>query len=412
MASIVKRPDRPRPWLVGWRDPDTKKQCWKSFTLKREAEDFSEKVSQGIRGGMYVSPKPVPFKPYALDWLERKRALVTPNAHGVHRWAVEGHLIPAFGMMPLQNLRADRIERFQADLLTRGDLSPRSVQIVRQVLASILKDARKKGSLLVNAMEAVDRIPVPKRDLRFLTAEQMAPFCEAAGGMYGMLFALQALCGLRAGEALALRWEDMNLETGRLTVSRQVIWRRAKDRKPDEPSWQFTAPKSEAGKRMLEIPPALVQGLTEYRAWRNGSAGPGALVFSTKQGTPLCQRNVRRRHFQPALKRLGLTGIRPHDFRRTYVALHVASGTHPKLVQTRMGHTKFSLTMDVYGKLAGDIALQDEQTVKFNALAAQALPDPLNIGKPEHPKPAGAGWNAQQRKALQPANSTDYSGTA
>jgi integrase len=85
------------------------------------------------------------------------------------------------------------------------------------------------------------------------------------------------------------------------------------------------------------------------------------------------QRNIRRRHFQPALKAIGLSNIRPHDFRRSFVALHVAAGTHPKLVQARIGHSNINLTMDVYGRLAGDIALGKDEADKFDALAGKAL---------------------------------------
>ncbi len=399
MASIQKRDGRPLPWCVRWREPETKRGCWKCFATKREAEDFREKVGQSIRNNTYISPQPQPFDAYAKDWLERKRPTVSPNAHNVHRWAVEGHLIPAFGALPLQHIRPDRLERFQADLLTHVDpetkkqLSPRSVQIIRQALGSILTDARRKGYLVANPMEAVDPVHVPKRELRFLTVEQLGELVRAAGQLYGTLFAVQAFCGLRAGEVLALQWRDLDLTAGRLTVRRQVVWLRKKDLPPGAPTWRLVEPKSEAGTRVVEIPGPLVRGLEGYRAWRNGAVAPEALVFSTERGTPLQQRNIRKRHFLPALTALGLAGIRPHDFRRTFVAMHVAAGTHPKLVQTRIGHSNISLTMDVYGKLAGDIALAEEQSARLDSLAGRAL----------LPSPAGSHW-------LTGASETDVTG--
>ena len=95
---------------------------------------------------------------------------------------------------------------------------------------------------------------------------------------------------------------------------------------------------------------------------------------------------MRRRHFDPALKALGLTRFRPHDFRRTFIALHVEAGTHPKLVQERMGHSNIKLTvdvyikltMDVYGKLTGKRALGAEQAARFLARATTALPVLVN----------------------------------
>jgi integrase len=360
---------------VTWRDPETRKQHWKSFAKKRDAEDFREKVSQEIRGGTYVRPQSIPFQKYAEDWLARKQPTVTPNAHQVHRWATVGYLIPEFGLMSLQGIRPDRIERFQAKLLNRGNLSPRSVQIVRQTLASILKDARKKRYLQANPMDGVDSISVPKRELRCMTRpEQLLEFFRLCGPKYGLLYAVEAFCGLRAGEALALQAGDIDWEAGRAHIQRQVIWLRRMDLKPGETSWRFTPPKSKAGNRVVEIPTPILLALRRYLAERSGDTTPETLLFCTRDGTPLQQRNVRRRHFQPALKAIGLTDIRPHDFRRSFVALHVAIGTHPKLVQTRLGHSSIGLTMDVYGRLAGDIDLGAEQTTKWNNLASRALP--------------------------------------
>ncbi len=83
---------------------------------------------------------------------------------------------------------------------------------------------------------------------------------------------------------------------------------------------------------------------------------------------------LRRRHFLPALQALVIVGIRQHDFRRTFIALHVEAGTHPKLVQERVGHSSIGLTMDTYGRIAGQMALATEQEARFEALAVKALP--------------------------------------
>lgn len=100
--------------------------------------------------------------------------------------------------------------------------------------------------------------------------------------------------------------------------------------------------------------------------------------------TPLYPKNIRRRHFIPAATALGITGIRQHDFRRTFIALHVEAGTHPKLVQERVGHSAVALTLDVYGKLAGKMALTTEQEARFEALAVKALPAPAPVKPAEN----------------------------
>ncbi len=82
-------------------------------------------------------------------------------------------------------------------------------------------------------------------------------------------------------------------------------------------------------------------------------------------------------HIVPALRALGGTGIRPPDFRRSFIAVHIEAGPHPQQVQDRLGHSHIPLTMDVYGKIAGQMTLTAEQEARLDALAARALPAAL-----------------------------------
>jgi integrase len=371
MASIIKRPDRPLPYFVYWREPVTKAQRSKAFATKRAAEDFRDTVSTEIRHGTYTDRRPVPFQTFAEDWLTRTKPAVSPNTGALYEWAVRKYLIPGFGLTPIQNLTAECIERWQADLLAKGTPGPRSVEICRTALGTMLKDARMKGRLYVNPMEAVRRFDVPKRELHYLTVAQVKDLCERVGRVYGVLFLVMAFCGLRIGEVLGLQWPDLDLGR-RLFVQRQALWRRKRDCQDGKPRWHLAEPKSKAGTRVVEIPAPLVAFLVAHRADQNGGPNPLGLVFPSEDGTPLYPGNVRRRAFQPALTALGLTGIRMHDFRRTFIALHVEAGTHPKLVQERVGHSNIKLTMDVYGTLAGKMALAEEQTARLDSMASTA----------------------------------------
>jgi len=371
--GIQKRPGRPKPFRVGWRDPETKKLCWKAFKTEEEAKAFRDTVRVEIRQGIYISSKPIPFKTLALDWLERRRPTVSPNTAALYEWAINKYLVPVFGSVPIQNLRAEHIERWQAKVLGRGKPSPRSVEICRTVLGTMLKDARRKGLLYVNPMEMVSRFQVPKRELRYLTPDQVKVLCDHVGRVYGVMFLVMAFCGMRIGEVLGLCWTDVDFQRRRLLIQRQAIWRRKKDCKNGEPRWVIKPPKSAAGKRMVEIPDPLVPFLKAHQELQKDSPNPLGLVFPSENGTPLYPGNIRQRAFQPALKLMGISGIRPHDFRRTFIAMGIEGGIHPKLIQTRVGHSNIKLTMDVYGKLAGEMALTKEQTARMDEIALKAL---------------------------------------
>ncbi len=371
MASIKKRTDRrKKPWGVTWRNPETKKLRRKYFATKREAEAFRDTVS--------------------------------PSTHALHEWAVNGYLVPAFNLMAIQSFKPDRIERWQADLLGKGKPGPRSVQIIRGLLPTILEDARAKGYIFVNPMAMVRRFDVPERELHYLDVPQVKQLCESVGAFYGVLYLVMAFCGLRIGAITGLQRSDLDLERRRLVIQRQVIWRRKKDCPPGEPCWKLVEPKSRAGRRVVEIPAPLVAFLTAHLEGLNGVPNPLDLVFPSKAGTPLYPNNVRRRHFVPALRALGITGIRQHDFRRTFIALHVEAGTHPKLVQDRVGHRDVKLTMDVYGKIAGKMTLAKEQEARFDALATRALPAFSPIDPPAH-----SGTETKAGSGHKPAENSD-----
>ena len=183
-----------------------------------------------------------------------------------------------------------------------------------------------------------------------------------------------AFCGLRIGEATGLQRADLDLVQGLLFVRRQVIWRRKKDLRPGEPRWAFRPPKSKAGVRVVEIPAPMLPLLAAHLESLAGHPNPLDLVFPSETGTPLDRRNVRRRHFVPAMKALGITGVRQHDLRRSFIFVHVQAGTHPKVVQEQTGLGTFKLTWDVYGKMAGKAGLTPEQKARFDGIASASLP--------------------------------------
>ena len=256
----------------------------------------------------------------------------------------------------------------------RKKLSPRSVEICRTVLNTILEDARAKGYIFVNPMEKVRKFEVPERELSFLKPLQVKALCELVGRFYGIMFLIMAFCGLRIGEVTGLKRPDIDLDHGLIFVRRQVIWRRKKDCPDGEPRWALVEPKSKAGIRVVEIPEPMLPLVAAHLETLNGVHNSLELVFPSEAGTPIDPKNVRRRHFAPAMKAMGISGIRQHDMRRTFIAVHVEAGTHPKLVQDRVGHSDIGLTMNVYGKLAGKMKLGSAEQARFNGLAHDALP--------------------------------------
>ncbi len=156
------------------------------------------------------------------------------------------------------------------------------------------------------------------------------------------------------GEALGLRWSDIDLDAATLRVSRQ-LQRMRKDPNEGSPGkLVFSEPKN-ASCRTVDLPQRAVKALRSHRMRQleeKLKVGPTyhdqSLVFATTKGTPLDAQNVVNRSFKPLLKRVGLPNIRWHDLRHTCATLLLSRGTHPKLVQHLLGHASIQLTLDRY----------------------------------------------------------------
>jgi integrase len=159
--------------------------------------------------------------------------------------------------------------------------------------------------------------------------------------------------GLREGELLGLRWEDVDLDTGKLAVKRLLT--RTSD------GLSFTTPKR--GKaRSVRLTGHTVAALKNHRKrqleerlaagslWREND-----LVFASTVGTPVDVGNLTYRSFRPLLERAGLPRIRFHDLRHTCATILLSKGTHPKIVQEMLGHATITQTMDTYSHVLPDM---------------------------------------------------------
>jgi integrase len=203
-----------------------------------------------------------------------------------------------------------------------------------------------------NPASRVDPPKVRQDEIAPLDAEQARRLLDAAkGDPLEALYVVSLTCGLRIGEALGLRWTNIDLDAGTLRVSRQLQRKRRLDGKPGK--LVFSEPKN-ASRRTLDLPQRTLESLRTHRkrqlvqrvgATRYEDSG---LVFATGIGTPFDAQNVVNRRFRPLLRRAGLPPIRWHDLRHTYATLLLARGTHPTHVQRYLGHASVQLTLDRY----------------------------------------------------------------
>jgi integrase len=222
------------------------------------------------------------------------------------------------------------------------------------------KDAVRWGHISRNPLDAAD--PPRKssdgtKEMRTWTAEQLRAFLDAVHDDHLCpLWHTIAFTGMRRGEAIGLRWQDVDLENARLSVRRALI--------PINREVVVSEPKTAKGRRVIALDPATVEvlkaqaarQLNEQHEWDEGWVDTG-LVFTTENGAALDPESVSR-YFRQAVKKAMLPTIRLHDLRHTHATLALQAGVHPKVVSERLGHATISITLDTYSHAI--LAMQEE----------------------------------------------------
>jgi integrase len=252
---------------------------------------------------------------------------------------------------------------FHQHKLTEG-LSSRTVRYLHAVLHKALKQAADDGLIPRNAAASAKPPQLRQAEIRPLSPTQAKAFLEAAhGDRMEALYVLAITAGLRQGELLGLKWEDVDLEGGTLQVKRTLS------------NGIFTAPKTAKSRRSVKLTTRALEILKHHRQRQLEERDRMAnlwvdhgLVFATEVGTPMNRHNLNARSFKPLLKRAGLPDRRFHDLRHTCATLLLSKGVHAKFVQELLGHATIAVTLDTYSHVLPGMGNQ----------AANAMEDALS----------------------------------
>lgn len=301
-----------------------------------------------IRRGDDAKPERVSLSTYLEWWLNNVAATtVRPATLRLYSGVIRNHLNPsAIAEVPISQLRPAAIAAIASKSPTRARVI--AIAVLRQAL-----DEAVRLHLLERNPAAGLRVPrVEQREMRVLSQEQAQAFLEAArGDRYYALFALALFTGLRQGELLGLRWADLDVERGRLTVSRSL----------SQQSLDAQPTKTRGSRRSIDLGPEALAVLLEHRE----RYGVGEWIFRDSGGSPVRASNLLRRSFRPALERAGITPpIRFHDLRHTAATLMLAAGVHPKVVSERLGHASIAITMDIYSHVQPSMGRAAAETLE------------------------------------------------
>jgi integrase len=349
------------------RDPSTgkRRQQWLSVKgTKKDAEKrLSELLSQ-LDNGIYIKPMKSTLAEFLKLWLrDYTKANLSPRGYERYESIVRVHLVPSLGSISLTQLRPEHVQKYYTAKLNSG-LAARTVRYHHVVLHIALKTAVKWGLASRNVVDAVDPPRARNTEMKTWDEDNIIRFLNTAKGTpYYALFYTALFTGMRRSELLALRWQDIDFIFSQISVNRGL-------HQLNDGSYIFTQPKSAKSQRTIALSPSAILVLKEHhekqkleRIMQGIPLTDEDLVFSHPDGKPL-RPNTVSRAWTILAARAGVKVIRLHDARHSHASLMLKQGTHPKIVQERLGHSTISVTLDTYSHVAP--GLQEAAANRFD----------------------------------------------
>lgn len=412
-GSISRRPDG--RWMgrvdLGWQDGRRRYKTYYGRT-RGALQDKLRKALGDVQDGLSLPDERQTVEKYLRIWLGHKVSQLRPRAYLTYEQAVELHLTPGVGKVLLARLTPQHLQAWFTAHQKAG-ASPRTIRYARTILRAALNQAVRWNLVARNAAALVEPPRHVVREIQPLTPEQARTLLRSAKDhRLGALVSVATSLGLRKGEALGLRWQDVDLNAGMLMV-RQALERSGGDRVARRPllvqrreirrqlaaapqrsaerrelrqalelvrhQWrglrstlQLTEPKSTRSRRTVRLPQIAVTALKAHRTSQlkeRLAAGKAwadtGLVFTSPIGTPIDPRNASR-EFQAMLTTAGLPHVRFHDLRHTAATLLLAQGVDARTIMETLGHSQISLTLNTYSHVLP--ALQEAAASKMDAI--------------------------------------------
>ncbi len=345
--------------VIGYRGsyfaPDGKRR-YVSAKKKGDAEKALRQAMTDADRGFVFEAGTLTLEDYLTRWLKDSvKDTVRRSTYAQYESVVNRHIVPAFGRLRLKALTPAHARSLYREKLDSG-LSPRTVQYVHVTLHKALKQAVMDGLIPRNVADAVKAPQAHRKEVRPMTPAEVAALLSAASGdRLEALYVAAVHTGLRRGELLGLKWTDVDLDAGTLSVQRSL-----------DKDGTFNPPKRNRSRRTVKLTAQAAESLKGHRARQNeerlqlGSLWEDrGLVFPNQAGKPMNADNLYHRGFKPLLVLAGLSGFTFHSLRHTCATLLLSKNVNPKIVSEMLGHATISQTMDTYSHVMpgmGDVA--------------------------------------------------------
>lgn len=335
---------------------DTQKECRQKLTAALKSVDE----------GSYIKTQRYTVAQWLDEWLSTYCKDLKPATVSGYRSKIETRIKPYIGNSTLSALTNVQIQKFynklQAGDKERGPLSPKSIQSIHGILHKALDQAVSARVIHSNPADHIKLPKIKRPDLAPIMDDNVSRFLEAIkGDRFERVFIVDLFSGLRQSEIIGLRWSDVDLETGLLTIRHQI------QKSYSDSGYVFLDETKNGKQRIVAIAPSIVRVLKAQRVqqmeWKL-AAGPAwsnplDLVFTDERGEHLKHRTIIN-HFKKIVASIGLENTRFHDLRHSYAVNALQAGDSVKAVQEQLGHYSSAFTMDVYAAVS-DTMRKDSQ---------------------------------------------------
>lgn len=345
-GSIRKRSDG--RWEARYVSPKDGKQ---RSVYGKTQKDVRQKLTQimgDIDGGSYVDPVGMTVEQWLEEWLRVHCKHVKATTLSSYRRHVQSYILPYIGDVRMCKLTKLHIVRMINSLL-EAEISPGSINTVTSDLSSAMEVAVEHGIIRINPCIGVKKPKVKRGEMAIVEASMLPEFLAAANKTkHGDIITFALQTGLRAGELRGLRWQDVDLNTGMLTVSRQIAY---------IPGQYIEQSAKNGEARSFRMSSAAVELLKRHRKEQQimrmakGSEWieddiTRDLVFRMPNGS-----HYKMRTLHQAVKKAGAAvglDMSPHDLRHSFAVSALSAGADVKSIQHILGHATADFTLNVY----------------------------------------------------------------
>jgi integrase len=335
-GSIYKR-KRDGLWVAQYLidTPDGKTK--RNYIYGRKRKDVAGKLAEALkeRGeGLLLDSGTLTVAEFLAEWMQAEQASVRESTHNRREQLLRLHVNPHIGDLRLSKLNAFHVQSLYTRKLDEG-LSTGTVRLIHANLSKALQKAVRWRLVSMNVARSTTPPKNNAEEVKPLMKEEVRRLLDAVrGDRFEALCVLAVTCGLRRGELLGLRYEDIDLKRGTLQVRRSLS------------KGEINLPKTSKSRRNIKLSRMAIEALKRHKKRQTVLS---EWVFCTQRGTPICSENLLWKTWEDVRQRAQLPeGTRLHQLRHTCATLLLQENVHPKLVASLLGHSTVNQTLNTY----------------------------------------------------------------